>query len=83
MTVEQQILTKLDRLNTEISRLRKQGKEDERWVTAHWIQLLTGWDADTLQLARRQQIVKWRRKGSKGVEYLLSSVPDEFKKKIA
>lgn len=83
MTIEQQILTKLERLNTELSMLRKKGKDDERWVSAFWIQQLTGWDFRMLDKARKQGLIKYRKNKNNGVEYLLSSVPDEFKKKTA
>lgn len=81
MTKEDIILTKLDKLATDFARFRQQQKKEERWVSASWIQELTGWEENKLQLARRQNIVTWRRKGKAGVEYLLSSVPEEFKKK--
>lgn len=83
MTVEQQILTKLDRLSTELSRLRQQSKKEERWVSAFWIQLVTGWDGKMLEKARKQNVVQYRKNKNNGVEYLLSSVPEEFKKKTA
>lgn len=83
MTNEQQILTKLDRLTTELSRLRQEKKQDERWVSAFWIQQLTGWDFRMLDKARKQGLIKYRKNNNNGVEYLLSSVPEEFKKKTA
>lgn len=81
MTAEATILKELRLIKEQIATLRQQQKKQDRWVSAIWIQELTGWDEGTLRNARKQGIVTWRRKGVKGVEYLLGSVPEEFKKK--
>lgn len=83
MTVEATILKELKHIKEQIATLRQQQKKEERWVSAYWIMQITGWDTDTLKTARRQNIIIWRTKGARGVEYLLSSVPEEFKKKTA
>lgn len=83
MTTEATILSEIKKLKQIVTSLSQQSKKEDRWVSAYWVQDITGWDENKLQLARRQQLVKWRRKGKQGVEYLLSSVPEEFKKKIA
>lgn len=81
MTTEQQILSKLDRLTNDVARLRQQSKKEDRWVAAYWVQKLTGWKGKELERARNQGLVKHRKNDTGGVEYLLSSIPEEFKKK--
>lgn len=81
MTAEATILRELKHIKEQIATLRQQQKKEERWVSAYWIMQITGWDTDKLKTARRQNIITWRTKGARGVEYLLGSVPDEFKKR--
>lgn len=83
MTAEANILSELKKVKEILATLRQQAKKDEKWVSAYWIQDVTGWDSEKLLVARRQNLIKFRRKGKQGVEYLLSSIPDQFIKKTA
>lgn len=83
MTAEATILTELRKLKEIVASMRQQAKKDEKWVSAYWVQQVTGWDGKMLEKARKQNIVSFRKNKSGGVEYLLSSIPDEFKRKTA
>jgi hypothetical protein len=78
MTAEATILKEIKQLKELVASIRQQAKKDERWVSAYWVQKVTGWDKETLKIARRQDIVKWRSKSKTSVEYLLSSIPTQF-----
>jgi len=75
MTLDQ----KLDRVLQKVEQLERHSRPLETWVSGSWIMELTGWGAKKLQQAREGNIIRWRKKKGKDPEYLLQSVPDEFK----
>lgn len=83
MTAEATILSEIKKLKEIVASIRQQTKQDEKWVSAFWIQQLTGWDGKMLEKARKQNLVKYKKNENGGTVYLLSSVPEEFKKKTA
>lgn len=76
MTTEQ----KIDQILQRVQRIEQQSRTKDKWVSAIWITRLTGWDREVLRQARDQGIIEYREKKGGGIEYLLSSVPPEFRK---
>lgn len=73
-------------LEAEISDIKKtlkiiasQNRPKQNWVSAKWILKLTGWNSKELASAREQEIVECRDNERGGYEYLLQSVPEEFR----
>jgi predicted secreted hydrolase len=75
--MDTELKREFERINKKLNSLAGE-KKDEKWVSAYWIIEATGWDENKLQIARRQKLITFRRKGKQGVEYLLSSIPDQF-----
>lgn len=73
-------------LEAEIADIKKtlkiiasQNRPKQNWVSAKWILKLTGWNSKELASAREQEIVEYRDNETGGYEYLLQSVPEEFR----
>lgn len=66
---------KIDRVLTLLTR---QEKEKNKWVSATWIQELTGWDGERLRQAREDKIIECKKVRPKVYKYLLSSLPQQF-----
>lgn len=63
-----------NRIYAAIAEMRKWQRQ-ENWVTASALCKLTGWDANTLLMMRRNGLVQEKKRG-KAVRYLLQSVPE-------
>ena len=78
--MDTELKREFERINKKLNALAGDRK-DEKWVSAYWITEATGWDENKLKIARRQKLITFRRKGKQGVEYLLSSIPEQFIRK--
>lgn len=73
-------------LEAEIADIKKtlkiiasQNRPKQNWVSAKWILKLTGWNSKELASAREQKIVTYRENSAGTYDYLLQSVPEEFR----
>lgn len=53
----------------------------EKWINGFWVTEITGWDHKQKRLARESGIVKYKKENGSYL-YLLSSIPNEFKKAV-
>jgi hypothetical protein len=80
VTLEQTILSKLDRLTNDVARLRQElvKKSTDEWISGDAVITLTGWDSKKLRKLREQELVKVKREGHK-VRYSRQSVIELLK----
>lgn len=50
-----------------------------KWISGTWLTKITGWDHREKRLAREQNLVEYKKENGSYL-YLLSSIPNEFKK---
>lgn len=74
MNLEQEILS----IKRSVERIAAAQRSNNKWVTAWWIQQLTGWNAAELNRARKQNLLKWKYNKNGGIEYWLADLPDVF-----
>lgn len=65
------------KLNSMSAGLRK-----ETWVASVWVSKLTDWNYRDLELARRHNLIEYKKEGT-GYLYLLESIPEQFIKKVS
>jgi hypothetical protein len=53
------------------------GESKPKWVTAKWVQMLTGWNGEDLRQAREQEVIEWK-KEEDGIKYNVYSIPKPF-----
>ena len=87
MTAEATILQEIKKLRDDFSKFKQEYSKDKKkevWVKASDVQRLTGWNKEQLRRHRDQGTIVCRRlkvsdKGGRSiVEYLLSSIPEQF-----
>lgn len=49
----------------------------ETWVAAVWVSKVTGWNFRDLELARRHNLIEYKKEGG-GYLYKLESIPEQF-----
>lgn len=54
---------------------------EEKWISGTWLTKITGWDHREKRLAREQNLVEYKKENGSYL-YLLSSIPNEFKKAV-
>lgn len=75
-------------LTLEIKQLHKKidkllGEQQKpKWVTAKWVQMVTGWNGEDLRQAREQNLLEWKVEG-KLIKYDINSVPKPLIKQTA
>lgn len=71
-------------LKQEIERIHKKlnaiaaGQRKETWVAASWVTDLTGWNFRKLDLARRHNLIEFKKDDTGGYLYKLESIPEQF-----
>lgn len=78
MTSDEKIL--LERIKSLLERQEKRSREkpEQHWVSAKFIQKITGWNGRDLSDARDQGIVKYDKNERGGIMYLVESLPWQF-----
>jgi hypothetical protein len=61
----------------------KKASQKETWISASFLQDLTGWNKSKMNQAREQKIITYRASTDKrGYEYLLESLNEKFILKV-
>lgn len=58
------------------------GQRKETWAAPVWVSKLTGWNYRELELARRHNLIEFK-KGNGGYLYKLESIPTQFIKQVS
>jgi hypothetical protein len=77
MTLEEKIITRLDRHERLIKSIKAEIKK-ETWVKVSVVQMVTGWDNRFLEKARKNGLIQQRKTAENGIEYLLESINPIF-----
>jgi hypothetical protein len=83
--MEREIIIELQKIQKKLERIDKKltvsfPEKRETWVKVSIITEITGWTAQKMFSARKNQVIKWK-KTNTGFWYLLESVPTQLWKK--
>lgn len=75
--MDRELKQQFELINKKLNALA-QGQRKETWVGPSWITELTGWDFRKLDMARKQNIIEFKKNDKGGYLYKLESIPEIF-----